>query len=676
MKTGFYPKLAWSGIVKNQKTTLPYFLTCIGMVMMAYIISFLKNTPTVMSMPGSDILQIVLNLGTGVIGIFSLIFLFYTHSFLIRRRKKEFGLYNILGMGKRNLARILIWESFILAVISLSGGLFCGILFSKVAELCMVRMLIGNIGFSFSIDVSSIIYTLVLFAVIFLLILLNTLRQIHVSKPVELLHGDTVGEKPPKAKWIIALLGAIILGGAYYISVTMKDPVSAIFGFFVAVVMVIIGTYLLFIAGSVAFCKLLQKRKGYYYKSNHFISVSSMVYRMNRNGAGLASICILSTMVLVMISSTACLFIGSEDIFEQRYPRNIVIDSYSMDEQYVEAVDQTVSDVLKENNLTADSTLHYRYLDISGYYQDDKVILDQSKLSGLNLSDFSQIKQTFFVPLADYNRMTGESETLADDEVLLYAVKSKYAHDTITFEGSPTMKVKKTFSKFPVGEGITYLSPPVFVIIPYMEVMETFFESQAKIFGDNRSFKHYYYAFDLNCDDQKQVAVDEQISNSICQLQNNDENFPRVSHESAAKEKGEFYALYGGFFFLGILLGIVFLFAAVLIMYYKQISEGYEDQSRFEIMQKVGMTKKEIRKSINSQVLTVFFLPLIIAGIHIAFAFPVISKLLTMFALTNTPLLIGVTIVCYLIFALFYTLVYRITSGAYYGIVSGKESKR
>ena len=307
MNFGFYPKLALTGIRKNGRLYVPYLLTCICMVMMFYIIAFLSMNEGVGAMQGGETLQAMLSFGYYIMGVFSLIFLFYTNSFLIRRRKKEFGLYNILGMGKWNIARILVWESLIVTAVSLAGGLLCGVLFSKLAELVMVRMLGGQAAFNFTVDFSCIVQTVVLFAAIFLLILLKALRQIHVSNPVELLHSENVGEKPPKANWLVALVGAVLLGTAYVLAVTISDPISALVWFFVAVLMVILATYLLFIAGSVVFCKLLQKNKRYYYKTNHFVSVSSMMYRMKRNGAGLASICILSTMVLVMISSTMSL---------------------------------------------------------------------------------------------------------------------------------------------------------------------------------------------------------------------------------------------------------------------------------------------------------------------------------------------------------------------------------
>ena len=666
MKLGVYPRLALTGVSKHRRIYLPYLLTCIGMVMMFYIVSFLAASKGVAAMPGGDSMQMILSLGCGVIGFFSLLFLFYTNSFFMRKRKKEFGLYNILGMGKKNIARILIWESFFIALVALAGGLFCGILFSKAAELLMARILGGRSGFDYTIGIGSVLQTLLLFAGIFFLILLNALRQIHLAKPVELLHSDTVGEKPPRSNWVLAVLGAAVLGCAYYIALSVKQPLTALLWFFVAVILVILATYLLFIAGSVVICRLLQKNKRYYYKTSHFVSVSSMVYRMKRNGAGLASICILSTMVLVMISSTVCLYAGTESSLRSRYPRNIVVDTDSVSPRYTEAVDGAIRDALKKNAVRQQNTLRYRYLDLTGYVKGSRVIFDPGN------SGVSQIRQFFFVPLADYNRLMGAHETLTDGEVMLYCTKSGYGGGTVSMQGLPTVKVKKTLPKF-VDNGLDamQISPSIFVVVPDFDRVCALLQQQLKA-GDAFVI-HDYYGFDLSSDGKTQIAVAKDISAVVTKLRAGESTFPKVSVENAAQNRAAFYGLFGGLFFLGVLLGLVFIVGAVLIMYYKQITEGYEDQSRFEIMQKVGMTRREIRRSVDSQVLTVFFLPLAVAGIHVAFAFPMIAKFMALFNLTNLRLLIAITICCFLVFALFYTLVYLLTSRTYYRIVSSNE---
>ena len=676
MKNGLYTKLAWTGIQKNRKLYLPYMLTCIGMVMMCYIVSFLKYSPVFGSLPGGDTVQSFLMMGFGVMCVFSLLFLFYTNSFLIRRRKTEFGLYNILGMGKKNLALVLGIETLLIALITLAAGLFCGILFSKLAELGIVKILGGTADFSFHIDLQSIRDTLLLFVVIYTLLYLNTLRQLHLTNPIELLHSENAGEKPPKGNALVAIFGAVLLIAAYVLAVSIEDPIAAMIWFFVAVIMVILATYLLFISGSVTICRLLQKNKKYYYKTNHFISVSSMRYRMKRNGAGLASICILCTMVLVMVSSTVCLYIGKEDSLRMRYPRNynLNVSVESLDMLHGEPVRQSLDalDSICENHGYAPTNvLSYPTAAFAGLIQNDRILLEVPE-SVNQLMDIENLWQFFIISLEDYNRLMGASETLADDEVMVYTTKDQtYDAPTLTIGTGEPLKVKKQAESF-VDNGVDAMQviASMYIIVPDFDAAVTAFSEQ-----QTPAELNYIYAFDLSCSDDTQIALQQEMDAALSEIetQAGEGSGFNLLLEGVASERSFFYGMYGGLFFLGVLLGIVFIFAAVLIIYYKQVSEGYEDQSRFEIMQKVGMTGREIRRSINSQVLTVFFLPLIMAGVHLGFAFPLIRKLLLIFSLTNFKLLILVTVCCYLIFALFYVLVYRATSRAYYSIVSAGE---
>ena len=671
-----YPRLALNGIKKNKRLYLPYILTCAGMVMMFYIVSFLATGETITKLAGGSVMQTCLMLGCGVIGVFSLVFLFYTNSFLIRRRKKEFGLYNILGMGKGNLANVLIWESLIVSFISLFGGLFCGILFSKLAELLMLNILQMEADFSLSISFDSIVYTLVLFAIIFLLILMNTLRQITISNPIELLHSESAGEKPPKANWIMALSGVVIMGIAYYIAVSIEEPIEALLWFFIAVVLVIIATYLLFIAGSVALCKLLHKNKNYYYKTNHFVSTSSMLFRMKRNGAGLASICILCTMVLVMVSSTVCLYMGAENSLRMRYPRNIfsditVSELENLESNGLEQIKDTALKVVEENGEQAENILNYNYAVFNGVYENGKVITSK-------IESFSDQALVFFVSLDDYNKITGKYEILSDSEVLINTTKNlKLKGSSIEIEGGKTFELKDHVDKFiDTPLDIMNMSPSIILVVNDFEAAVSPMMNLAGYNGDMLVYLHHFYGFDLSCDDEKQNDIFNDFYDALFHDEMGSiqvDGMEKADWECAAIDRAEFYELYGSLFFLGILLGIVFVFAAVLIIYYKQISEGYEDQSRFDIMQKVGMNKKEIKKSINSQVLTVFFLPLLVSAIHLGFAFPMIYKMLMLFAITNLGFLICVTLGCFAVFTLFYIIVYKITSKAYYSIVSGAK---
>lgn len=684
MKIGFYEKLAFTGIKKNKKLYTPYILTCIGMVMMTYIISFLSSSETIKNMRGGSEIQGFLGMGFGIMGVFSLIFLFYTNSFLLRRRKKEFGLYNILGMGKKNLAVVLMWESLFIAGIAIVCGIFSGVVFSKLAELCLTKMLQGSAEFGMYVSISSVSQTALLFAGIFLLIFLNTLRQIHLTNPIELLHSENAGEKPPKANWIFALAGAVILAMAYYLAISIEDPISALTWFFVAVVMVIIATYLLFVAGSVVLCKILQKNKKYYYKTNHFVSVSSMIYRMKRNGAGLASICILCTMVLVMVSSTVCLYIGTEDSLRTRYPRHIniqlnVTDYNEISSDRLEEIRFAAAEESGKEGAEPKNIIDYRVAAFPGYDIADGVV-DVSDIN--NYTEYSDIWQIFIIPIEDYNSLMGKNVTLEKDEALIYTTKmGKYDKPTIAIGDLEPLTIKEKVTDF-VDNGVDAMQ-----VFPSMCIFVSDFSEKIEPLAQYKNNKgqqimqySWFYAFDLDLDDDTQITLEKTLSNELLAMQRQAINETGdkelyIVCEGAAAERAGMYGLYGGLLFLGILLGIVFIFAAVLIIYYKQVSEGYEDQARFDIMQKVGMTKKEIRKSINSQILTVFFLPLITAGIHLAFAFPLIKKMLLIFSLTNTSLLIGVTLACYLIFALFYVIVYRLTSGAYYSIVSGAREE-
>lgn len=668
MKMNLYPKLAWHGIIKNKKTYLPFLLTSIGLVMMYYIVAYLTYSKSVYEMHGGQNLQLILSWGMAVTAIFAVIFLFYMNSFLMRRRKTEFGLYNILGMGKWNIARILLWQNLMLFVTSLAGGLGLGILLSKLAELCAARVLDNEAVLAFSIEPTAVRNTLLLTLISFALILLYSLGQIHVAKPVELLRGEKVGEKPPKARWILAAIGLILLGIAYYLAITIEEPMAALSVFFVAIVLVIISSYLLFICGSVALCRILQKNKRYYYKTSHFVSVSSMAYRMKRNGASLASICILSTAVLVMISSSLCLYIGEKDILYSRYPTDMEVNSYSADAEYTASIENAVSEVMHTYDVTPEHEIHYSYLPVAGMQQENKIIIDRKNFDGF--IDYDDVLQVMIYTLEQYNQLSGQTETLSDNHVLIHMEKGKFSYDTLQFGEMSPMYVEKQVDLF-VSQGINLASAvsTMYLVVPDMDALQEIYNHQKQVYGDDASEMETYYGFDLDCDEETQIAILDDIDSSIQAMQLQDASFPRVDTACRAEQSHNYYSLFGGLLFLGIMLSVVFLFGTVLIMYYKQISEGYEDASRFEIMQKVGMTQKEIRKSINSQVLTVFAAPLLAAGVHTGFAFPLVRRILMMFGLTNTPLLVGVTVGSFLVFAILYVIMYKLTSRSYYQLV-------
>ena len=674
MKRGFYPRLAWSGMRKNSKLYLPYTLACIGMTAMFYILMHLADSPALKLIPSSASVTTTLSLGSFVMGVFSLLFLFYTNSFLVRRRYKEFGLYNVLGMNKGNISRVLAWEALINALISLVGGLFLGIALSKLAELGLVNIMGGKTDLNLRVSVNALEFTTLFYCGIFLLIYLNSLIKIRRSSASELVKSENFGEKPPRANWLFGLAGIVILAAAYYIAVSIKTPLTALSLFFIAVIMVIVATYLIFIAGSVWICRLLQKNKRYYYKKNHFVSVSSMVYRMKRNGAGLASICILATMVLVMISSTTCLYFGAEDALRDRYPRDISISaSYSgldsMTDENISALRGEISAAV--GGAETENILDYRCASLVGSLENGILDLSEASIYSTAMTTYDYVAEVYIVPLADYNAIAGTNESLGSDEAMIYAYRMDYTDKTFAVDELVSFRVKKVLDSFPIADGsaMASIAPTVFVIVPDFADTVAKLGGAVSSSGDEPASLSWNYAFDTPVSDEEETAMCERIGERLSECSESG-GYLYYSRESLAANRADFYGMFGGLFFLGIMLSIAFICAAVLIIYYKQISEGYEDRRRFEIMQNVGMTKKEIRSSINSQLLTVFFLPLIFAGLHLGFAFPFIHKLLMLFNLSNLPLLIGTTAISFGVFALLYAVVFRVTSNAYYNIVS------
>lgn len=677
MRAGFYPRIAWDGIRKNKRLYFPYILTGGVMVMMYYILSFMIESPALAQMPGGSVLMTVLPLGCVVIAVFSLLFLFYTNSFLIKQRYREFGLYNILGMDKRNIGKVMIWETLFVALFAIGSGLIIGIILSKAAELVLLNLLNMDVTYSFSIGVKTLRDTPLIYGGIYLLLLVNSLIKVGRSKPLELMQSNKVGERIPKRNWVFGAVGVGLLGVAYYLAVSIEEPLAALATFFVAVILVIIGTYLVFMSGSVVFCKLLQKNKKYYYKPNHFVSVSSMVYRMKRNGAGLASICILLTMVLVMISSTTSLYFGEEDSLKNRCPDDINI-SFTFD---------SIDKISDENlNMMRDSIRQYsgdavdlkgvRACEIPGLITQEGITIDTSSHVDFSASTYNNVGYLSVLSIDDYNNMMGTSETLADDECFVYCDRLKYQWDTFTMEYGETYKVKKQLDDFQVdGDTAALITPTVFLVVNDVYSFSEPVKDMKNSNGDPKMMYDWRCGFDVET-----VEAESKITSELnavfrsMYIENND-TFYSISIQSREAMREAFYELYGSLFFLGIMLSIVFLLAAVLIIYYKQISEGYEDHGRFEIMQKVGMTKKDIRRSINSQMLTVFFMPLIFAGLHIAFAFPFLSRILVLFAMDNILLTALVNLVCFVVFGLFYAVVYKITSSSYYTIVSGAREK-
>ncbi|WP_312373182.1 ABC transporter permease, partial [Lachnoclostridium sp.] len=648
MNSSLYAKLAATNIRKNAKNYVPYILTCLITIMMFYMMCFLANNSALRTMSGGGSLTVILGLGTIVIGIFAVIFLFYTNSFLIKRRKKEIGLYNILGMEKKHIAKVLAFENLYVAILSITLGLSFGILLSKLMVLALGKMLNFKISFGFEISGIAVVTTLILFVAIFTLLLLNNLRQIHLANPIELLRGKQVGEKEPRTKWLLALIGFACLSGGYYISVTTKSPLQAIGLFFVAVILVIIGTYSLFTAGSIAVLKILRKNKGYYYKANHFISVSGMIYRMKQNAVGLANICILSTMVLVMVSTTVSLYIGMEDSLKSMYPKDIQVTGHDISEEDSRKLTEVINEITNSHQVEQKDMISYRFMSQMVKNQGNQFLKNDSD------ANYNSGALLYMIPLSDYNKLLGESKTLNSDEVFIEYTKSKLTEDMIAF-GNENYHIKE-ISEVAKNDIFTSedLVDTFYIILPDMDAFEKINKELGAVEDINRI--PFYYGFDIDAPKEKHLEIYESIQE--LRAQEDVELYQNIYVRSAESVRNEFLFLYGGLFFLGIFLGTLFLMATVLIMYYKQISEGNDDRERFEIMQKVGMSQEEVKKTIHSQVLMVFFLPIIAAAIHIAFAFNVITKLLVVFNLTNIALFATCTLVTLGVFIIFYAVVY------------------
>lgn len=670
MKIGFYPKLAWSSLGKSKKFNFPFILTAGFIIFAYYTMAFLSASDVTRDMPGDESFRAILNFGTYVILIFSSLFLFYTYSFLMKKRTKELGLYNILGLSKMNLIRILFWENITIASISIISGIGFGILFSKLMDLLLINMAYGVVEFTFQISGYAIKRTVISYCVIFGILFLTGCIRIIRSKTNDLLHGDNFGEKPPKANWILGIGGVIILAVAYFVAVRISDPLTAIVIFFGAVIMVIIATYLIFISGSVMFCKILQKNKSYYYKANHFVPVSSMAYRMKRNGAGLASICILLTMVLVTISSTSCLYFGADDAVETRYPRQIV--GYSLrygwsenDYTYYDGLHDAVSSYIDDTGVTVSNVLDYTDYTVIGYLEWNDGITALTERNDHGISTYANACTMHILSIDTYNKICNTDYMLKKNEALTFSVRAKELSGKLKI-GETELTVAGNVPKYGFdGSGPAEMVITLFVFVndPVAlagEISNTF--TSADI-----SFRSLY-CVDTDLDEQEQLNLGNNLNEVYHYARPEGSSYGYA--DSRATARYDFVATYSALFFIGILLSLVFIVMAVLIIYYKQINEGYEDQSRFEIMKKVGMTREEIKTSINSQMRMVFILPIVFACLHLAFAFPFISKILLLFGISNQPLLIGVTAITVAVITVFYMVSYKLTTNVYLSIVS------
>lgn len=697
--TRIYPGMAFSNIIKNRRVYLPYMIACTFTTAIYYIICSLGDNSSLTELWGGNIIRTYMGVGQLIVSIFAVIFLFYVNSFLLKRRQSEFGLYNILGMEKRHIAKIIAFETLYTYIVVAVCGTVFGILLDKLIYLILLKMLGAAVPVGFYISGSAIAKSLILTGAIFMLMLLNSIRLIHKARPVELLRSDSAGEREPKAKWALAVLGVILLGAGYYIAVTVKNPITAFMLFFAAVVLVIAGTYLLFTAGSIALLKLLRKNKNYYYKTKHFISISSMLYRMKRNAAGLANICILSTMVLVMVSATMFMYLGSNEMLRIRYPAEFVMTA-SVDDPGAPEAASLLDDAISKEGLAGKDAITYRDLSLNAFYDEntggfttDPDIYQSS--SAVDMLD--QISTFVFIPLEDYNRCSGHHMKLdSDSDVLVYYTGSSAAldpaSDTITIDGQQFDIRHELDSMIRNSNIVASINGGCFIIVKDISVIEKILETSAELSGDDQSFISFNYMTDIKGDPKENSdAIGRVYDQALAAISGLDADGSTdqggsadtdggngesatapgstVSLQCRSVESVSYTADFTGLFFIGIFLGLLFLMATVLIMYYKQLTEGYEDRKRFEILQNVGMSHTEVRRSINSQILIVFFLPLVTAGIHVAFDFPFIFRVMTLMNLFDKKLFALCTAGCFLAFTVFYIVVYLLTSRLYYRIV-------
>ena len=676
MSKAFYPRLAAQNCIKNGKFYFPYLLTVVISSAAFYINLALAQTGSLPELKRYFYLSMFMTVGTFVLGLFFIIFLIYTNSFLMKRRGKELALYNILGMGKGNIGLVLSFETLYTWLIGAGGGILLGMLLQRLITMLVTRMLRIDVKYEFFISVYGIAVTAIFFGALLFVTLLLNLGRLHVQKPVELLRQGNVGEREPRTRWLLTILGLLSLGGGYAIALTTHNSIQAIGVYFVAVFLVIIGTYCLFSAVSVAVLKALRKNKGFFYRTGNFIGVSGMLHRMNRNAVGLANICILSTMVLVMISATLALFLGTEDAIATRYPGDLNAEVwYWTDRPFdTDRAEQKLTEALKEQGATVTGSLSYSTTDWPAAFDGSSFIIQD------DVYNTGSDRILILLTAEDYNKLSGQKVSLAKDQLLISGSDSLVGDVRFVFRGESGEQVMRfsaapTAEAFSLSSGDVYLGMVDYIILPDPDTLKEFENNCARALGEDEAFLSWYCEINTDGSDEEKAAWSAAISDpDNCGLAGDDSiQWQLFRMDTQAENRQDFYTMNGGFFFLGVFLGFVFLMATVLIIYYKQISEGYEDRERFRIMRQVGLEKREIRRSINVQILIVFFAPLVVAGVHVAFDFNLVRLMLILFGLKNAALTAWCTLGTFLVFGLIYALVYLLTARVYYRIVSGES---
>lgn len=673
MHKGIFSRLAKQNIRNNKSTYIPYIITCIFCIAMIYMMEFLRDCPTLdQAVRQADEVRMIVFTGEIVVEIFCIIFLIYSNSFLMKRRQKEIGLYNILGLERNHIGIVMFLETIITSIGSFAGGIAAGIIGSKLALLLLLKLLHIPSVLGFYISVKGIFTCLFMFGIIFLMILFLNLAKIHLSRPVELLRGNNTGEKEPVAKWLMALIGFICLGAGYYLAVTTESPIKAITIFLLAVILVMAGTYLLFTAGSIVILKFLRRRKSFYYRTGNFISISGMLYRMKQNAIGLASICILSTGVLLMIAMTVSIYFGMNDIMLNRYPYDVDMSVTSISEEECQTAIEAFEKAIADNKVPVEKSVEEIYLDIVCSKNGDQILIKPAN----TIRNSDSVLVLSLLDQAEYERLTGISANLNDGEIFAW-YPSAVQKDSVTVDETE-FTVKKWLDKNPLTCGEDAVSDNA-VLVVTDEDFKKFDEMRTEMYkgvssapaGEDLTL---HLGLDITGSETDKIDFGTPVMEVVKDLKKNgglSEN-SWITSGIRQQEYESYYADNGSLLFIGIFLGSLFLMGTAMIIYYKQISEGYEDQKRFEIMQKVGLSRREVRSSVRRQILMVFFLPLLMAMLHITMAFPMIRRMLLLFGMTNTKLFIGCTAGTVLIFAVVYGLIYLMTARSYYHIVERK----
>lgn len=670
MHRGFYFKLAVQSIQKNRQLYYPFIISSITTIMMTFVILALSTNSGLAQIPGGSNLQTILGLGYIVLLLFSTIFLFYMNSFLMKNRKREFGIYNILGMDKKHITKILAYEMTVICYVSLFIGLIAGILLNKLSTLLVRRMLGASISFGFELSSSAVLWTLCFFFFIFLAILFANIYQIRLANPIELLKASDTGEKEPKAKIIWSLFGLILLGIGYYLALTIQSPIMGMSLVFLAILIVIAATYLLFTTGTITFLKLLKNNKNYYYQTKHFIPVSGMLYRMKKNAVGLANISILSVGVILLLSIATSLYLTTDNSAAAQYPSDVISEipienSNRQNERTTkEKINQSIQQAAAQTNVTVNKALSYAYLNFPALLNGEEfkvtkdVYASQSNQRPANL---------YLIDQENYQTISGDKLDLAEDQVAVHGTVKEYTKNTLSILGENfSVQSQQPIDEFAIGDETTSaVNDSYYIIVSSPEILSQIEKKEQDILKNLAAEISIFTQFDLeNASSQEIMTFSDSYRN---QLDNNNLKIRNV--DTKVEAHGKFVALRGGVLFLVLNLALLLLMMTVLIIYYKQISEAYDDKKGFKIMQNVGLSDTEIKQAIRSQILSVFFLPVFITGMHVIVMLPLMRKAMVLVMLNQVHLFPISLLIAFLIFFVVYLGIYRVTARTYYKIV-------